>query len=47
MWDKVKTVHLDETGAEIVRWHPTDDIEEISRAMFAQYPNAVLEIKLV
>lgn len=47
MWDRVKTVRLSEYGDAIVEWHATSDIEEISRAMFANYPNAVLEIKLV
>ena len=47
MWDKVKTIHLDETGAEIVQWHPTSSIEDVAAAMFVQYPNAVIEIKLV
>lgn len=47
MWDRVKTVHLDEVGREIATWHPTSDIEEVARAMFANYPNGVIEIKLV
>lgn len=47
MWEKVKTVHVDETGREIVQWHATSDIQEVARLMFEEHPRGVLEIKLI
>jgi hypothetical protein len=47
MWDRVKTVHVDETGREIVRWHDTEDLDSVARALLDEAPNGVLEIKLI
>ena len=47
MWDKVKTVHVDEAGREIVRWHETSDLDAVARALLDEQPHGVLEIKLV
>lgn len=47
MWDRVKTVHVDEAGREIVRWHDTSDLDAVAKVILAEQPNGVLEIKLV
>ena len=47
MWDRVKTVQLDEAGREIVRWHETNDLTAVARALLEEDPHGVIEIKLV
>lgn len=47
MWDKVKTVRVDQTGREIVEWWPGADFNVVAARMIEEYPHGMLEIKLV
>jgi hypothetical protein len=53
MFDKIKTVRLDEMGNEIAEWHPQsgrDDslsLAEVVAAMDVMYPNSLIEARYV
>lgn len=50
MFTKVRTVHLDGYGSEVVMFHDADareGIEDIAARMFEDYPGAVIEVRYV
>ena len=53
MFDKIKTIRLDETGREIAEWHPQAgrdaslSLAEVVAAIDAKYPNSLIEARYV
>ena len=45
MLDTIKTVRLDDMGREVTEFHHTDDFDELVKAMTANYPNALIEVR--